>query len=234
VFSVSWSCGILGIVRHVILASLLGQITLKIFVTKEIELIQAGSFLAIALVAHFFTSFWKVGSEWTNTFKTLWLDWLLLIPLFPIFSFTDLIMRTDLFFPLMGYWIGSTFYSVGTLKTSEFVWKWIHSEVYLDQQETKPNSSTVGEEESSKYMIFIHHMSVLKSTWNEIHFGQLLTSSWLVLFLFVNWMQQNGWERWHMAYTVGVFSSYLLYLGPIAAGSALSPTELAAVRDAVN
>jgi len=232
-FSVAWSCGIFGIIRQVILASLLGQMTLKIFVTNEIELTQAGYFLLVALVTHFFTSFWKTGSEWTNTFKTLWLDWLILIPLFPIFSFTDLILKTDLFFPLMGYWIGSTFYSVGTLKASEFVWKWINSEVYLSQQESK-ESSSVDDEISSKYMIFIHHMSILKSTWNGIHFGELLTSSWFILFLFVNWMQQNGWERWQMAYTVGTFSSYLLYLGPIAAGSALSPKELAAVQDAIN
>jgi len=234
VFSVSWSCGLFGITRHVILASLLGQFTFKILVTKEIQLFQAGIFLVVAIVTNFFTSNWKTSSEWANTFKTLWVDWLLLIPLFPIFSFTDLILRTDLFFPLMGYWTASTFYTVSTIKVCEFVWKFMYSEIYATQQGGKATNSNHADPLSSQYMIFIHHVSVLRSTWKQVHFGQLAMSVWLFSFLLVQWLQENEWERWQVAYSLGVFSTYFLYLGPISSGFALSPRELAAVQDAVN
>jgi len=218
-FIISWSAGLVSILRYAVTAALLAK---TILVGSTVNLFTIGILLGLGFLVHTFTSYLKTPSEWLNTFKGLWIDWLAIIPLFPIFGFTDLLLRTDLFYPLLGYWLGSTFYTLTTLKAAEFIWHY-----------ALRNSSSSTKDEQ---LTFIHHLQVFRSTWNTLHVGQLLLCLWLLFFLFGASLESN-WvlvDRWQIAFAFGCISSLLLYLGPIAAGSALSPEELRAVQDAVN
>jgi len=217
-FVVSWSSGLFGVVRYTTILLLLAKLFL---ISAKYELETQAATLVFVIITHLFTSYLKTPSEWINTFKTLWIDWIILIPFFPIFSFLDLILHTDTFFPLLGYWLGATFYALGIVKLSELVWR---------------SSFDTSKLKSQDLMTFVHNININRSTWNRIHVGELLICVWIVHLLFASWIHQHYFEleRWHISFVIGSFSSLLLYLGPIAAGSALSLIELAALKDAVN
>jgi hypothetical protein len=240
-FCLSWSCGLLGITRHVLLASLLAQLGAKIS-TKEIELSSVIIGALIVVVSHLFISHWKTTSESLNTFKTLWVDWFLAIPLFPLFAFSDLLLKTDIFFALLGYWIASTFFSVGTLKASELIWKYMYSEIYpVPSQEDvtlDPNKNPISMSKISAatvdYMIFIHRTSILKTTWKKLGLDQLIFALWLLYFLFGHWVLLQEFEIWQLTFIFGSLSSLLIYFGPLGAGFQLTPAQLFQVLDASN
>lgn len=221
-FLLAWSCSLPFIVRYTILGLLLWQVFER--VVSVYPLHQVVVLFLVLLAVHAIIAHWKLSSEYTNTFKTLWLDWVFLVPLFPVFAFSDLLLKTELFYSVLGYFCGANFYGVSLIKSAEWTWT---------QHSRTPQGGTTT---TQQWMTFIHQIKVTPLSWQRLHFQQLLLCLWCIGMLFGTEMLDvwQSVERWQLAFSVGAFSTICLYLGPIAAGAALSPSELEAVRDSTN
>eukprot|EP01118_Nematostelium_gracile_P007311 TRINITY_DN2371_c0_g1_i2.p2 TRINITY_DN2371_c0_g1~~TRINITY_DN2371_c0_g1_i2.p2 ORF type:complete len:140 (-),score=32.58 TRINITY_DN2371_c0_g1_i2:701-1120(-) len=139
----------------------------------------------MTLIGFFLTSKQRGFAHWINTAKGLWVDWFLVIPFFPIFAFIDLINRTDLFLPLLGYWLGSGFYVVGLLKLAEFVWKYSFDEIYSTPVETVERiTKKENESEFENHLTFVHQVTIKRDTMQRLSFGYLYISMWVFFGLF--------------------------------------------------
>lgn len=228
-FLCAWSCGVHPLIGYTLTILLTSQAGLDI--AKQINnghladlLLPLLSFL----VLHFLICHVKRSAEVLNELKTLWIDWIVMIIFFPVFSFCDLLMDTNLFFWLLGYFSGATFVSLAFLKAAEQLWTFLFPLPSTDKKQDDPPKRRFKD-----VMTFVHKMTISRYGWEEIRFMQLVLCLYGLYWnmtqkMFSEWDQV---ERWQWAFVCGVASTLWVYLGPIASGSSLSLEELRKITD---
>eukprot|EP01116_Phalansterium_solitarium_P004248 TRINITY_DN15198_c0_g1_i1.p1 TRINITY_DN15198_c0_g1~~TRINITY_DN15198_c0_g1_i1.p1 ORF type:complete len:255 (-),score=5.88 TRINITY_DN15198_c0_g1_i1:167-931(-) len=211
-FVTAWCCTVLpgiGLVSIAIFCYFLLP-----FFQLELLLRDRVLFLVGSLLAYVVTSRHRATVEFLNTSKTVFFDWLL-FPLVTVFvGIGQLLNGPAYFFPFLAYLLGSNVVALSLAKLAEQAWLYF-----------QPATGEI--------MHFCHLMAIERSSWREIRFQQLLLACWLVGLLTAEKLSVC-WsivENWQVAFLVGLGSTIVLYIAPIAVGGALTPTELKELRD---
>jgi len=121
-FTICWCSGVILPVKYAVLSALVGRIGFYVYESK-IEVDWRMQSIALLVIAAFvFLTKSKLVSNRFNTFKCVLVDWLLLVPFFPICGFVDIYFETDTFFYVLGYFVGANLVGLATVYISSLVW----------------------------------------------------------------------------------------------------------------
>lgn len=217
-FVVSWCSGLHTFIRTAAVASFAYQSWKSISVQDPSSLVTGGVFLGVAF---YLLAINKKSINVINDFKTVLFDWFVMILLFPAGAVSDLYLKTNLFFPLVGYFVGNLIAYV-VAKAAQRVWTY-----FLDYDDYE-----------NQDLFFINLLRISRPAQERLHLRELLICVWVSAFFFyqayvahISAHGSSANERVEMMFAVGVFSTLTCYLGPVSARAFLSDQELVHVLD---
>jgi len=221
VFVSGWSYGLIPPVMSFCFASMLIQLgrVLHPFLLSDTfsSPISLPVFGALLLI-HILSCHNAHTSRFLCDFKTIWIDWLLSILLFPIFGFWDILKGTDMFSTVVGHFLGANMIGVGIVKAAEFFWRWKSQQPKIS--EPKPD------------LTLVHLMKIPHHVFPTVHAYELIMCSHIMFYFLLTSLSMNGVvEMWKISFLVGMWSTVVCYLGPIASKAILTPEEALKYQD---
>ncbi len=133
-FILAWSFGRLHfLVRLGSILAVVLQTRSILFSLAEDNVLYLGTFF----IAFYLTCYNHDTSNWICSAKTVFFDWLVLILMIITSGFADIMLRTDTFTSLLGFFFGSNIFGLVSVKGSQFMWE---RASHLDTQD--PNEAT--------------------------------------------------------------------------------------------
>jgi len=148
--------------------------------------------------------------------KTILLDWVLCMTLMLVCACVDLTHQTKYISLLVGYFCAANIFGVGIMKCCEYLWNWKAS-LY-------PNLP-------HPVLHYVHNLKASLLIVQSMDIGPLVFCCWVILYLLIKKPTEivdsgygnDDFANWHVSFVVGLWSTLLVYLGPIASQPLQSP-----------
>jgi hypothetical protein len=178
-----------------------------------------GIFVGICVLAFHISLTHRSTASNFNTYKTLILDWIIIMFLIPFLGFSDILAGTQIFIPFLGYFFGANVFSLLVAKICQQCWNsFLH-----------PNEEV---------FTFITKFTIGKSVWAHLSlytFAPMISLAFATSLILSVGMSIKWLSFWTM-FAIGAYSSLLSFLIPVTLGptAALTPEEITRISDSGN